>query len=936
VSSGYGDGGPAINAKFKSLYDFKLDKYGNIYILDVLDYRVRMIDTNGIINTIVGDGVSGYNGDNIPAKESRLKGPRAIAIDSLGNVFILDEDISGNSMVIRKIDTSGIITTVAGNNNGNSDDGFPANETQITGGSSTLTFDTNNNLIFGDGSRIRKIGPSGLVSTIAGCIDCEYETPSIDGCFSTERPAGYYTFIDPSGIIFNAGEGVVKFVPVSIDKQSNQSEYSVSDQDGFNHIITLTGLHKKTIDLNTGKTIYSFDYTNDNKILSITDRFNRQIVIERNSNGTPTAIIAPNGARTDLSIDEETGRLNRVMYPDGGRYEFGYTNGGLMEYVIDPQQNRSDFMYSNLGKLTDVFDQENGHWNYSRTSSVNGDTDITVTSGEGNRTNTVDSTDSTGLFMSLISELTGEYNNITVSTDGLAMNLTSSCGVDMEYLYGIDTAYRTEFVKQLKSTTPSGISHVSATERNYTDTNGDEIPDIITQIFKDNNKATTIVQNIPESIKTVTTPQNRIIQSVYNPETLQTTRVSVEGLNDVEYDYFPVGHLHYGRLHYIRSGSRESEFTYYDNGNLQMVKDPEGNVTTYGSYDQLGRVKQVTRPDGSTIGFNYDKNGNMTVLVNPLGKTHLFGFNKVDLGNSYATPMGRTYSYTFDKDRRLISTHFPSGKEITYTYDDGTGNKSLLRHIETPEDIIDYSYACSSMVGSVTMSSESVSWTYDGPLVTSETVNGDILHQVVSYTYNSDGDFDVDGMTYAGASEAYLYDNDGLLTGAGPYTITRKPENSLPGQVSGGNLILSRNFNGYGENDGEYYGINGTVIGSWSVVNRDNAGRILEKTETLNGVTDTYEYSYSDAGRLETVFRNGSLVEEYHHDHLISGAGDYRMNTYRGISSDTLSYDDEDRLLTTKDASYAYDDDGFLAVKYQGVSQTLFSYSSRGDRKSVV
>jgi len=61
----------------------------------------------------------------------------------------------------------------------------------------------------------------------------------------------------------------------------------------------------------------------------------------------------------------------------------------------------------------------------------------------------------------------------------------------------------------------------------------------------------------------------------------------------------------------------------------------------------------------------------------------------------------------------------------------------------------------------------------------------------------------VKSFAYAGAGGAYTYDNDGLLTGAGSFTITRKPLNGLPESVSGGTLNLIRSFNCYGETERE-------------------------------------------------------------------------------------------------------------------------------------
>jgi YD repeat-containing protein len=73
-----------------------------------------------------------------------------------------------------------------------------------------------------------------------------------------------------------------------------------------------------------------------------------------------------------------------------------------------------------------------------------------------------------------------------------------------------------------------------------------------------------------------------------------------------------------------RTGLRETSFSYYDNGDLQIITDPEGNVTTYAQYDAMGRIKDVKRPDGTHVLFDYDKNGNMTTLTTPAGRSQVF------------------------------------------------------------------------------------------------------------------------------------------------------------------------------------------------------------------------------------------------------------------------------------------------------------------------
>lgn len=124
---------------------------------------------------------------------------------------------------------------------------------------------------------------------------------------------------------------------------------------------------------------------------------------------------------------------------------------------------------------------------------------------------------------------------------------------------------------------------------------------------------------------------------------------------------------------------------------------------------------------------------------------------------------------------------------------------------------------------------------------------------------------------------------------------------------------------------------------SWNVIERDNSGRIKEKTETINGETIHFKYSYDPMGRLLTVHKNDTLIEEYSYekDSRPYGLCSYEMNTLRGITGRTLLYDDEDHLLTAGTVSYQHDLDGFLTIKTDGTEQTTYNYSSRGELLSV-
>ena len=80
-------------------------------------------------------------------------------------------------------------------------------------------------------------------------------------------------------------------------------------------------------------------------------------------------------------------------------------------------------------------------------------------------------------------------------------------------------------------------------------------------------------------------------------------------------------------------------------------------------------------------------------------------------------------------------------------------------------------------------------------------------------------------------------------------------------------------------------------------------------------------------GRILTVTKGGSLVEEYDYD--INGIRIYEMNTLKGITGRSFTYSDEDHLLTAGTTSYQYNLDGFLTTKTEGTDVTTYNYSSR-------
>lgn len=161
-----GDGANATAAELDSPFGIAVDQSGNVYISDISNNRIRKVNTLGIISTFAGTGIAGFNGDGIQANLAQLNNPFGIATDALGNVYIADNF----NHRIRKVNTSGIISTIAGDgiSGFNGDGGLAINAKLFN--PIAVTCDINGNIYIADYSnnRIRKINTVGIITTIAG------------------------------------------------------------------------------------------------------------------------------------------------------------------------------------------------------------------------------------------------------------------------------------------------------------------------------------------------------------------------------------------------------------------------------------------------------------------------------------------------------------------------------------------------------------------------------------------------------------------------------------------------------------------------------------------------------------------------------------------------------------------------------------------------
>ena len=161
-----GDGGPARQAKLDTPFDVTVDAAGVLYIADTFNHRIRRVGPDGVITTIAGRSGFGFSGDGGPVPQAKLQSPFGVSVGPDGSVYIADTF----NHRIRRVGPDGITTTVAGNGQaGYAGDGMPARESSLFNPKS-VTIDETGDLFIADtdNHRARRVGSDGLITTVLG------------------------------------------------------------------------------------------------------------------------------------------------------------------------------------------------------------------------------------------------------------------------------------------------------------------------------------------------------------------------------------------------------------------------------------------------------------------------------------------------------------------------------------------------------------------------------------------------------------------------------------------------------------------------------------------------------------------------------------------------------------------------------------------------
>ena len=198
---GTGEGRTSLSVGLNTPWGLAVDSQDRIYVADAGNNAVRRIDPDGTVTTVAGTGTAGFSGDGGQATAARLSAPVRLAFDTAGNLYIAD---SGNNR-IRKVTPSGVISTVAGNGTaGNTGDGGQATAARLRT-PYDMAVAPNGTMYIADrgNNKVRKVTPAGIISTFAGSGTAGYNGDDI-AATTARLNAPYSVDVDATGNVYIA------------------------------------------------------------------------------------------------------------------------------------------------------------------------------------------------------------------------------------------------------------------------------------------------------------------------------------------------------------------------------------------------------------------------------------------------------------------------------------------------------------------------------------------------------------------------------------------------------------------------------------------------------------------------------------------------------------------------------------------------------------
>ena len=688
------------------------------------------------------------------------------------------------------------------------------------------------------------------------------------------------------------------------------------------------GQHLQTQRPMTGAIEYKFSYGTAGNLTKVTDAEGNVTKILRNSSGHPTGVVSPFGQTTALSVDAN-GFLNQATDPLGKTSTFTNDSTGLLIARTDANGNTYNYTYDANGRLIKDADPVGGFLGLARSNAASGlgssvaqTTAMGVTSNIQNQLQVPWVQDGTTPFSEQRTITWPDGLPVTVNKTQQNNQLTETVafpdGTSYSETSGPDPVWGMQVPVTTATTLTAGSVTMNITGGRSTTLGTAGNPFTVssetdTKTVNGRNYTTVFTGTTRTYVNT--TPVGRTLTIALDSLERVASR-QIGGLTATKFAYDSRG-----RLASQTQGARKTTFTYGADGFLASATDPLGQTTSF-VHDADGRVTTVTLPDARAIDYAYDANGNLTSITPPGKSAHDFTYTAVDLPASYTPPTvlgaGAT-NYEYDLDRNLTTVTRPDGSSVNFGYD----SASRLVSVATPTGTTTFTYdvATGNLV-STKRGSERISYSYNGPLPTKSTWKGTVAGGVTR-SYNDNFWVASQGVV-SGTNVAMKYDNDGLMTKAGSFTITRSPTSGLIKGTTLGVATDSRIYNDFGELVGYTASVSGSPVYK-AQYTRDADGRVTAKTETIGAANNTDDYSYDPAGRLITATRN-TTTDSYTYD-----TNSNRLTASTSAGTTHGSYDAQDRLLAYGSTSFTYTANGELSSQKTGSKKVSYTYDVLGN-----
>lgn len=858
-----GDNIPATSANLWSPTAIAVGPDGSLYIAQESQFRVRRVSPDGLITTIAGTGAqAGFsNDDGLPASQARINAAHGIAIGPDGSLYFSDFFMN----TVRRIGPDGIINTVAGNGtSGFSGDGGPATVAQLSRPMG-LAVDSLGRLYITDqvNSRIRVVGTDGNIATLAGIGVAGVNGYNGDGLPGrrTSLTLPNSVAVAPDGSVYIADTGNFRIRRAAPPKVTglNPTEIVVPAEDGSEaYIFDLTGRHLRTVDPITGTLRLQFGHDASGRLITIADAFSNTTTIQRDGSGNPIGIVAPGGQTTHLALDAN-GYLSSVSYDSGQAITLTTISTGLLTQLIDPRGGVSKFAYDADGYLIRDENAAQGVTTLTRTKLADGYR-VDVQSPLS-RTTTYEVRDAgNGTVLRARTEPGGARTESYLRPDGSQLTLFPD-GSTIERIEMPDPRWGmlASLPQTVTLTLPGGITATQTYSRAVILGIPDDpfsVQRVVDRLGK--NGATTVITfTTANRLITTTTPagQRSVAQLDLWGRVVSTTLAP--GQAPITYTYNASG-----QLSQSAQGNQRWSYAYDTAQQLSARTAASGDQIVY-AYDNVGRLITVTLPSSRTLGFDYDGSGNRTHIVMPDGSTHLLGYDALNQAASYTPPGNAAYLFAHNADHSLAGATLPGGRAVTRSYD-ASGRVSGYTY---PEAAIQFGYADpTDRATTLTRTpasgpAQSIGLSYQGSFVTGAAWSG-AAQGVFTYTYNNR--FLLTGWQLDNVTLTLGYDADGLLTSYGPYTITRNGPGRTASLLRDNVLTTTLAYDTLARVISRTHTAAGQPVYQMQL-SYDNVGRISSKTETV-GSTHVFTYTYDADGRLTQVARDGAVNEAYTYD----------------------------------------------------------------------